>query len=294
MRKLILLPAFILFGYLNYAQVGINNTNPQASLDITASNPSTPASTDGILIPRVDAFPNTNPGANQQGMMVYLTTTSGSNQPGFYYWDNNTSLWKPIAGNHNTLEQAYNEGGSGNGRIVNITNGNILLDGDGKGLQINSSNLTTNYDSSLRINATLNGAGNSSLFMSVSGNGFSSTSSHAIKNYINYSNMVGNEMHGLSNIFVVGTIGGSFNLIYKGYRGVVNDFYSVNNTSGSNIGIQNKFSSGAYRQVGLENNFRSNANHAYGLWNHQEFSPDTEFRGVFNNFTGTSASGRSK
>lgn len=75
------------------AQVGINETDPQAMLDIKASSQGTPAATDGVLIPRVDAFPVTNPTAAQNGMLVYLTTTVGSNTPGFYYWD---SAWIKI------------------------------------------------------------------------------------------------------------------------------------------------------------------------------------------------------
>ncbi len=88
MKNQIIVLVITFLSITGYAQVGINNTNPKASLDITASNPATPANTDGILIPRIDAFPVTNPGADQQGMMVYLTTTSGGNPPGFYYWDN--------------------------------------------------------------------------------------------------------------------------------------------------------------------------------------------------------------
>jgi Chaperone of endosialidase len=79
------------------AQVGVNTTNPQAQLDITASNTSTPSNKDGLLIPRIDTFPATNPTATQQSMLVYLTTTTGSNSPGFYYWDNTTTSWKSIA-----------------------------------------------------------------------------------------------------------------------------------------------------------------------------------------------------
>jgi hypothetical protein len=79
------------------AQVGVNTTNPQAQLDITASNSITPSNTDGLLVPRVDNFPATNPTATQQGMLVYLTTTIGLNAPGFYYWNNITTTWIPIA-----------------------------------------------------------------------------------------------------------------------------------------------------------------------------------------------------
>ncbi|MFK5983762.1 MAG: tail fiber domain-containing protein [Flavobacteriaceae bacterium] len=82
----------IIFIYTNgYTQVGIGNTNPKASLDISATNISNPANNDGLLIPRIDTFPIINPGIAQQGMVVYLTTTVANDIPGFYYWDNNTS-----------------------------------------------------------------------------------------------------------------------------------------------------------------------------------------------------------
>ena len=88
---------FFLISYLNSsAQVGVNTTTPNAQLDIVSSNQATPSNTDGILIPRINVFPATNPTASQQSMMVYLTTTSGSNQPGFYYWDNTSTSWKGI------------------------------------------------------------------------------------------------------------------------------------------------------------------------------------------------------
>ena len=89
MKKIIIFFTIALFGFPNYAQVGINNIDPKASLDITATNQANPSNTDGLLIPRIDTFPTTNPTAAQQGMLVYLTTTSGSNNPGYYYWDNN-------------------------------------------------------------------------------------------------------------------------------------------------------------------------------------------------------------
>ncbi len=98
MKKIIFLIVCSLFVHLSFAQVGIGTTNPKASLDITASNVASPTNTDGILIPRVDAFPVINPTAAQQGMMVYLTTTTGSNSPGFYYWDNGTTTWISVSG----------------------------------------------------------------------------------------------------------------------------------------------------------------------------------------------------
>ena len=80
------------------AQVGINTTNPNAQLEIKSSDQANPANTDGILIPKVDAFPAINPTIDQDGMMVYLTTDVGANLKGFYYWDNTNSVWKSVSG----------------------------------------------------------------------------------------------------------------------------------------------------------------------------------------------------
>ena len=96
MKKIVYL-SLMLIGFYSEAQVGIGNTSPNAQLDISSSNQATPANTDGILIPKIDTFPTTNPTVLQQGMLVYLTTTttfsSVSKAPGFYYWNNATSNW---------------------------------------------------------------------------------------------------------------------------------------------------------------------------------------------------------
>ena len=91
-RNIVLYVILFMFSF-SYAQVGVGNTNPQATLDITASNQATPSNEDGILIPRVDAFPLTAPTAAQDGMLVYLTTAVGLNSKGFYYWDQATTSW---------------------------------------------------------------------------------------------------------------------------------------------------------------------------------------------------------
>ena len=109
-----LLLALILFFNNFYAQVGIGTTSPNSQLDIRSSNQATPANNDGILIPKVDVFPATNPTAAQQSMLVYLTTAttfSGNPKPiGFYYWDNVSSDWIGISsaanGDHDWYEEA--------------------------------------------------------------------------------------------------------------------------------------------------------------------------------------------
>ena len=47
-----------LIGNSLFAQVGVGNTNPQAQLDISASNTTSPTNQDGILIPRVTNLPS--------------------------------------------------------------------------------------------------------------------------------------------------------------------------------------------------------------------------------------------
>ena len=113
------------------AQVGINTTDPKAQLQIKSSNENSPAITDGLLIPKVNNFPASNPTIAQQGMLVYLKNASGSNQPGFYYWDFATLVWKPIAGAtaSGTLDQAYDSGGAGLGKTITADSGAVLIDG---------------------------------------------------------------------------------------------------------------------------------------------------------------------
>ena len=83
--------------FLSFAQVGVGNTDPKASLDVSASNVATPANTDGVLIPRIDNFPATNPAADQDGMMVFVTG-NGTPTKGFYYWDNTATSWVNVTG----------------------------------------------------------------------------------------------------------------------------------------------------------------------------------------------------
>lgn len=131
-----------LFVTITKAQVGINTTTPNASLEIRSENQANPSNTEGILIPKIDAFPATNPTADQQGMMVYLTTTNGSNIPGFYYWDNISLTWKPVGNEQdrdflkvgtseastNILDNKYTFGNNGFGttiptRRLHVSNG---------------------------------------------------------------------------------------------------------------------------------------------------------------------------
>lgn len=100
--KLFFVLLYLMVAYC-YSQIGINTTFPEAQLDIRSSNQATPNNTDGLLIPKIDAFPAIYPTATQQGMMVYLTTPttfSGNTKSiGFYYWDNISSDWISVGNN---------------------------------------------------------------------------------------------------------------------------------------------------------------------------------------------------
>ena len=80
------------------AQVGINTIDPKAQLDIRTPDPLTPGPADGILIPRLDKFPATNPGTDQNGMLIFLTTQTGEFSPGFYWWNSSGAKWEGMAG----------------------------------------------------------------------------------------------------------------------------------------------------------------------------------------------------
>ena len=99
MYKLLILGLFLMLccGQIN-AQVGINTYEPKAQLDIYTENPNSPEPTDGILIPRISNFPATNPGAEQHGMLVFLSSQKGQFSPGFYWWDSVTGSWQAVGG----------------------------------------------------------------------------------------------------------------------------------------------------------------------------------------------------
>ncbi|MFD2822251.1 tail fiber domain-containing protein [Lacinutrix iliipiscaria] len=126
--KLILIAICLFSIQLNFAQVGIGNTDPKSTLDISASNTTSPADTDGILIPRMSNFPST-PSIDQDGMLIFYTGTAMSGK-GFYYWDDTTTNWVFLtSGGKNTLDQAYDQGGAGIGKNITADNGAVRING---------------------------------------------------------------------------------------------------------------------------------------------------------------------
>ena len=80
---------------MGFSQVGVGTTDPKSSLDIEASSVTAPSNQDGILIPRMNAFPATDPTADQDGMLIFITG-AGTALKGFYYWDNDIPAWVAI------------------------------------------------------------------------------------------------------------------------------------------------------------------------------------------------------
>jgi len=128
------------------AQVGINTTDPHAQFEIKSSNQANPDATDGILIPKVDTFPATNPTVDQDGMMVYLTTDVGSNLKGFYYWDNTNSVWKSISGD---------KGWSLTGNAGTDLTTNFIGTTDNVGLKFKVNNFQSGYIDPILFNTSI-------------------------------------------------------------------------------------------------------------------------------------------
>lgn len=88
----------LVIGTSAFAQVGIKTNAPKSIVDIEASNAASPAPTDGILLPRMDDLPTIDPGADQDGMISFLTTNKTGYKKRHHYWDNAQSNWLPFGG----------------------------------------------------------------------------------------------------------------------------------------------------------------------------------------------------
>jgi trimeric autotransporter adhesin len=213
MKKLLFLLAFLLSIASGNAQVGINTTTPDAQLDIKSSNQATPTNTDGILIPKIDAFPLINPTAAQNSMMVYLTTTSAGKLPGFYYWDNPSTSWKGVGAN--TANAWGLNGNAGTDSTINfigttdISSLRFKVQNLPAGILDNSQRLTTYFGIMAGASDTGYdnvGVGFGALKQNIIGNGNTAVGSEALsKNLNNFNSAVGykameNNTIGVSNV----------------------------------------------------------------------------------------------
>ena len=115
-----------------FAQTGvsINSTgtapDAQAILDIDSRNK-------GVLLPRLTTGDITtleaSLDANDDGMIIYDVSAKV-----FKYWDGSILDWQTLINNigpNNTLDQAYDQGGAGAGRIIVADAGNVEIQGAG-------------------------------------------------------------------------------------------------------------------------------------------------------------------
>ena len=165
MKKLVSIFGLLFFSTITFSQVGINTTDPKAQLEIKSSNQATPSNTDGILIPKINAFPLINPTADQNSMMVYLTLDLPGKPKGFYYWNNDTTSWIgftgdkgwELTGNSSTNPATNFIGTKDDNDLVfkrdNIKSGLISTTNTALGKEALIANTTGNFNSAIGISA---------------------------------------------------------------------------------------------------------------------------------------------
>ena len=103
--KKIYLSIFCLLGLFSKAQVGVNTTDPQATLDVTLPSGYTNGAKAGIAVPlltgdQIQAINTTN---LKSGTLVYSTASSTDKADvtdiGYWFWKNTTEKWEPITTN---------------------------------------------------------------------------------------------------------------------------------------------------------------------------------------------------
>ncbi|WP_179020667.1 tail fiber domain-containing protein [Winogradskyella forsetii] len=271
------------------SQVGIGNTSPNATLDISSSNQATPNNTDGILIPKVDEFPTTNPTALQDGMLVYATG-NGTPTKGFYYWDISGTSWINATGAKRINDlmdgKSDNDGtNDGSSLFLGINAGSNDDETDNRNIGIGFGALSANINgirntvlgyNALNLNTTgtrntaigymtLNsnedGNGNTSIGYSVLENNVSGTSNSGLGFWALQNNVSGNDNTAVGNNALRNTNTGFSNsalgiMAGVGVSGNFNTFIGAN--SGLQTTVQNIDGSVMIGYAAGQNEFNSN------------------------------------
>jgi hypothetical protein len=283
MKKNTLLLLLFFTSIIVQAQVGINTTNPNAQLDIRSSNQATPSNTDGILIPKVDTFPATNPTAAQQGMLVYLTTTSGTDLPGFYYWDNPTTDWIAI-GNNNTNSWTV-AGNSGTNPATNFIGTTDNVD-----LVFKRNNIFSG-----RLGLSNTSFGLNALFSNTTGVSNTANGASALRNNTTGFFNTANGVSALqSNITGSSNTANGLNSLFSNTSGVSNTAIGVSALILNSGGVQNTASGVSALRNNTTGNFNT-ANGVLALGNNTIGNNNTalgfESNVLFNNLTNATAIG---
>lgn len=265
MKQLVTLLFLGLMTFNGFSQVGINTSTPNAQLDIRASNQATPSHTDGILIPKIDAFPLTSPGSDQHGMMVYLTTPDLGKLPGFYYWNFVFSDWIAFD------QPDYDFLETGTSTAPDDINDSMYHSGD---VGIGVSNPTVKLDVESSFDPAIIQARN--IFPSPA------SYSTVFKSNISTVNQTNGTISAMDNYVAP-------NLNTKGY-GILNSF--AGNTSDFIYGVRNNFNNaGTGLKYGFTNYFDAGTGSSYGLFNSFNQTSTVSLRGVYNAFNNTAGTG---
>src|SRR5690554_6262734 len=132
----VLFVSTIAFGQDNVG-IGTTTPDPTAALEVQSNDK-------GVLVPRLTTAQRTGIATPAEGLMVYDT-----DEECFFYYKASTN-WESLCtaptpgGTHNTLDQAYNEGGPGAGRVITANNGSVTINGSGDG--VSNIGLLVNHD----------------------------------------------------------------------------------------------------------------------------------------------------
>lgn len=264
-----------------FSQVGVGTSTPMAVLDIEASNSVTPSNTDGFLIPRVSAFPVTNPTASQQGMQLYLTTAVDAKKPGFYYWDFPTLSWITIDSNKNWKSDG-NEGTDPEDHFIGTTDEvplHFRVNNIAAGrIESESSDYHGNVAfgvTALSSNTTgfLNVAvGSAALFSNTTGN---HNTAVGYRNLYHNITGLGNVSVGMMNLFG-NTVGGKN--VAMGYQSLFNNTSGSNNVAIGNVSLFTN-TTGSHNIASGYQILHSNTTGSFNI--------GTGYSALFNNTTGS-------
>ena len=277
-----------------FSQVGIGTTTPNARLEITASNTTSPSNSDGLLIPRVGTLSATNPTAAQHSMLVFLTSQDGFRLPGFYFWENTLLDWVKLSsgtdGNWINLDDILNPtGGSDIDVAIGLTTTNhiarlhILADYRYYGIlnQVNTSGMGVTYGLYNIMNSEEIGT-NYGVYNQFPQENLEQTGVHnAMANY-------GSEKTGMANyMYGIGTMYGIRNEITgNNFRGMYNN---INSSGGFHYGMYSIFQPlSLSTHYGTYTQFMGAANENYGSYNLFEYSDAPLQVGQYNKFNFTS------